>query len=231
MKNNMVFLVYLSVPALLFLAVVLISVYYRIKDEEPIVSQIFEIFQKTWESDGDEKTFAHEFQKLFDQVYQYEGFQANQNRGKYFLFKTLILIVIASAPFMALFLITKKEFVLGDNEWTNMYLYTIILVPIMLAYLLNKYIDVRQFRSMWIEHTKIKYHLEWRMMDFIKDYQMKKEGKTEAESMEVLRELKVAFINDMCEYWNTSTAEIAERIMPKEENLFQEIGNLFSGGK
>ena len=117
---------------------------------------------------------------------------------------------------------------MGNNEWNEIYLYIVIAVPIILAFLLNKYVDVKQYRQLWLQHSKIKYHLEWRMMELIKDYEMQKAAAKPEETGSLLTALKTSFINDMCEYWHTSTTELSEKVMAKEENLFQEIGNMLS---
>ena len=229
----MIYAFYLFIPFVLALAIVLITLHYNSREAEPIVAEVFSIFKAVWESetmkskDGKEP-FDAVCLRLFEKAYASEGLYANEFKNKYFLYKTLILLIVASIPFLILFLVTQKAFVLGNNEWNEIYLYIVIVVPIILAFLLNKYVDVKQYRQLWIQHSKIKYHLEWRMMEMIKDYEMQKAEMNPEEADALLRKLKAGFINDMCEYWHTSTSELSEKVMAKEENLFQEIGNMFS---
>lgn len=229
----MIYAFYLFIPFVLALVIVFVTLHYNSKEIEPIVAEVFNIFKTIWESekmkseDGKEP-FDAVCLRLFKKAYASEGLYAVEYKNKYFLYKTLILLIVASIPFLILFLVTKKAFVLGDNEWNEIYLYIVIAVPIILAFLLNKYVDVKQYRQLWLQHSKIKYHLEWRMMELIKDYEMQKADMNPEEAETLLKKLKSSFINDMCEYWHTSTSELSEKVMAKEENLFQEIGNMLS---
>jgi hypothetical protein len=229
----MIYAFYLFIPFVLALVIVFVTLHYNSKEIEPIVAEVFNIFKTIWESenmkseDGKEP-FDAVCLRLFKKAYASEGLYAVEFKNKYFLYKTLILLIVASIPFLILFLVTKKAFVLGDNEWNEIYLYIVIVVPIILAFLLNKYVDVKQYRQLWLQHSKIKYHLEWRMMELIKDYEMQKADMKPEEAETLLKKLKSSFINDMCEYWHTSTSELSEKVMAKEENLFQEIGNMLS---
>ena len=36
-------------------------------------------------------------------------------------------------------MVSGKEEILNENEWNNIYLYTLILIPLIFAYLVNKY--------------------------------------------------------------------------------------------
>lgn len=65
-------------------------------------------------------------------------------------------------------------------------------------------------------------------MELIKDYEMKRAGMNKKESYELLASLKRDFMDDMCAYWDTSTSEIAEKILSKDESLFQEIAKLLN---
>jgi len=229
----MIYAFYLFIPFVLALAIVFITLHYNSKEIEPIVAEVFGIFKTIWESDkkkskDGKEPFDTVFLQLFEKAYASEGLYAMEFKNKYFLYKTLILLIVASIPFLILFLLTKKAFILGNNEWNEIYLYIVIIVPIILAFLLNKYVDVKQYRELWIQHTKIKYHLEWRMMELIKNYEMQKAAAKPEETGSLLTTLKTSFINDMCEYWHTSTSELSEKVMAKEENLFQEIGNMLS---
>ena len=229
----MIYAFYLFIPFVLALVIVFVTLHYNSKEIEPIVAEVFSIFKTIWESDkkkskDGKEPFDTVFLRLFKKAYASEGLYAVEYKNKYFLYKTLILLIVASIPFMILFLVTKKAFVMGNNEWNEIYLYIVIAVPIILAFLLNKYVDVKQYRQLWLQHSKIKYHLEWRMMELIKDYEMQKATANPEETDKLLTTLKTSFIIDMCEYWHTSTSELSEKVMAKEENLFQEIGNMLS---
>jgi len=228
----MLYTFYLLIPFTLILAIILVAVYYKIKGEKSIIEEVYGIFIKTWENgkakaEAGGESFDQLFLRLFRQEYEYEQFKISENKNKYLLLKTLVLVVIASIPFLMMLLVNKKDFILGKNEWNDIYLYTIIAVPIIFAFLLNKYISVRRYREMWIQDTKIKQHMEWRMMMLIKDYEMKKRKMNAEESNQLLDSLKNSFIDDMCEYWRISTTEFSDKVLSKEENLFQEIGKLF----
>ncbi|MBQ9153686.1 MAG: hypothetical protein IJ130_07720 [Solobacterium sp.] len=234
MSEGMIYMIYLAIPVAAILAIILVTAHYRLKDEGSVISEVFGIFSSVWEnkeaeSEKENASFYQMFLRLFKKAYEYEGFQVSMNKNKYFLYKTMVLLVIASVPFLMLFLVTKKDMILGDSEWNDIYLYTIIIVPLVLAYLLNKYIYVKQYRNMWIKHEKIRTHMEWRMMDLIKCYEMQKAGKTPEELRQLLGTLKNDFIDDICGYWNTSSEGYYDSILSKDENLFQEIGSLFGG--
>jgi hypothetical protein len=64
------------------------------------------------------------------------------------------------------------------------------------------------------------------MMMFVKDYEMKKSRMNPDETAALLVSLKDSFINDMFEYWRTSTTEYSEAVLSKDENIFQEIGKM-----
>lgn len=178
------------------------------------------------EPKGKEEPFDHMFLRLFKQEYKYEQYQISKNKSKYLLFKALVLVVIAAIPFLMLFLITKKDFILGKNEWNDIYLYIIIAIPVIFAYLLNRYVIVRHYRETWAQNIKVKRYMEWRMMMFVKDYEMKKSRMNPDETAALLVSLKDSFINDMFEYWRTSTTEYSEAVLSKDENIFQEIGKM-----
>ena len=111
------------------------------------------------------------------------------------------------------------------------YTFIIIVISFILAYLLNKYINVRHYRDLWITHSKIKSHIDWRMMVFIKEYETQKTKMKPEESEALLESLQKSFIDDMCEFYNTSSIEVSEKVMSKDENMFQEILSIFSKEK
>jgi hypothetical protein len=233
MSANTIYTAYLLVPIVIVLAILFLTVFYRTKKDKSIVKEIYSVFVKTWENgevpaEDEEEIFYQTFLRLFKQDYRYNRNQLAENRDKYFLFKALVLVVIAAIPFLMYLLVSKKEFILGKNEWNDIYLYTIIAVPIVFAYLLNRFIIVRRFREMWAHHTKVKQHMEWRMMMLVKDYEMKKQKMTPEEAEQLLDSLKQDFINEICEYWNKSAEEFADQVLSKEENLFQEIGKMLT---
>ena len=234
MGDRITYLFYLAVPFILLLAIIGVTGYYMIKDREPIVNEVSQMFEKVWKESSpagkdEEETFEQVFLRLFTHAYKYEGYMVSQNKNKFFLYKTLTLLVIASVPFLMLLLFTKKTEIMGDNEWNEMYLYIIIVVPVMLAYLLNKYINVKQYHDLWVQHAKIKYHLEYRMMVLVKDYELKIHGLNPEEAQKEVASMKKGFIDEMTEYWNTSVVTLSDDIMSKEDNLFQEIGKLLHG--
>jgi len=94
---------------------------------------------------------------------------------------------------------------------------------------LNKYINVKQYHDLWVQHAKIKYHLEYRMMVLVKDYELKIHGLNPEEAQKEVASMKKGFIDEMTEYWNTSVVTLSDDIMSKEDNLFQEIGKLLHG--
>ena len=158
------------------------------------------------------------------QTYEYEKYKESSNRLKYYFYKLLVLLVILSIPFLALFLITSKEWLLNDSEWNNIYLYAAILVPLIFAYLINQYIRIKQFRETWYRHLRNRHQIEWRMLTYVKDHELLKEGKTAKEAGTTFESLKIDFINSMCDYWKSAATEID---ISKEENIFEGIGSLF----
>jgi hypothetical protein len=124
-----------------------------------------------------------------------------------------------------LILINGKDWILNDAEWNNIYLYTVILVPMIFAYLVNKYVRIAQYHNIWYRHLKNRHQMEWRMMVFVKDYEMFRAGLKTDEPALTTESLKINFINDMCNYWK-SASEISES-EAKEDNIFQELGDLF----
>ena len=84
---------------------------------------------------------------MFLQTYEYEKYKESSNKFKYYIYKLLVLLVILSIPFLALVLITSKEWLLNDAERNNTYLYTVILVLLLFAYLINQYCRIKQYRE------------------------------------------------------------------------------------
>ncbi|MBR2801525.1 MAG: hypothetical protein IKE21_02870 [Erysipelotrichaceae bacterium] len=162
------------------------------------------------------------------QAYEYEKYKESASRSKYYFYKLLVLLIILCIPFLVLFLIDKKDWILNENEWNDIYLYTVILVPLVFAYLVNKYIKIRKYHETWYRHLRNRHHMEWRMVVFVKDHELLKSGVKPEEKEVTPRSLKIDFINDICEYWKAETAEISVSAGAKEENIFEDIGNLFS---
>ena len=233
MNNNLIYVLFLGVPFATVLVLMFVASFYRFQRADSIESDVYPLFREVWQisdirAKGGEETFNKTFLKLFEKTYDYENHQVSLNKNKYVMYKILILVVISTVPFLILLLIHKKDLFLGESEWTNIYLYTVIGVPLILAYLLNKYINVRHYRDLWVAHTKIKHHLEWQMMILVKEFRGQPKDVSKEESDLFLESLKKKFIDDMCEYWNTSTTEIVDKVLSHDENLFQEIGELFS---
>ena len=230
---NNIFAMNLFIPLLAIVIIAVITGCYGVKKKGSIKGELFEYFKKVW-NEGEEETgpedegsFFQRFFTMFVQAYEYERYKESVNKLKYYFYKLLVLIVILCIPFLVLFLITRKEWVLQESEWNDIYLYTVILVPLIFAYLINKYVRIRQYHQIWYRHLKNRHHMEWRMMMFVKDYELLKSGVKDKEDETSPESLKVDFINDMSEYWKTETAEIAGGAEVKEENIFEDIGSLF----
>ena len=230
---NNIFAVNLFVPLLVIIIIAGISGCFGIRKKGSIKGELFEYFKKTWnegvEEGGSDKegSFFQKFFDMFVQAYEYERYKESVNKLKYYFYKLLVLIVILCIPFLVLFLITRKEWVLQENEWNDIYLYTVILVPLIFAYLINKYIRIRQYHQIWYRHLKNRHYMEWRMMVFVKDCELMKSGVKGKETDVTFESLKVDFVNDMSEYWKTETAGVAGGAEVKEENIFEDIGSLF----
>lgn len=223
---------YLAIPVVLIAFVIGTTVYYRTKAVETVFSNMIRAFQKTWEydtteADRDDESFNHRVLNLFKKAYAYEAFEAMENKNKFFLYRIVILFIIAMIPFMMLLLVTKKDVILGNDEWNNIYLYTVILVPLLVSYLLNKFIDVKQYRIMWLQHSKNLSRMELLMGMLIKDFGEKSVGMSKEEAGKLLSSLRSTFIDDMVELWKKSNDEYYEKVMVDESNIFHEIGNLF----
>jgi len=227
--NYKIYLMNLAVPAIAVLLIAIISGIFKVKKKESIKGEVFDYFVSIWKSEEnkEEKKEGSFYQKFFDmllQTYEYEKYKESSNRLKYYFYKLLVLLVILSIPFLALFLITSKEWLLNDSEWNNIYLYAAILVPLIFAYLINQYIRIKQFRETWYRHLRNRHQIEWRMLTYVKDHELLKEGKTAKEAGTTLESLKIDFINSMCDYWKSAATEID---ISKEENIFEGIGSLF----
>ncbi|MBR3005996.1 MAG: hypothetical protein IKH68_05010 [Erysipelotrichaceae bacterium] len=227
--NYKIYLMNLAVPAIAVLAIAIISGIFKVKKKESIKGEVFDYFVSIWKSEEnkEEKKEGSFYQKFFDmllQTYEYEKYKESSNRLKYYFYKLLVLLVILSIPFLALFLITSKEWLLNDSEWNNIYLYAAILVPLIFAYLINQYIRIKQFRETWYRHLRNRHQIEWRMLTYVKDHELLKEGKTAKEAGTTFESLKIDFINSMCDCWKSAATEID---ISKEENIFEGIGSLF----
>ena len=225
--NFKIFAVNLVVPLFVVLMIAVFSGVFRLKKKKSIKNDLFEYFKKAWNEDekAEEDSFFQKFFRLFLQAYEYEKYKEDVNKSKYNFYKLLVLFVVLSVPFLSLFLITRKEWILNDSAWNDIYLYTVILVPLVFAYLVNKYIRIRQYHETWYRHLRNRHQMEWRMMVFIKDRELLKAGETQGTEGRTSASLKTAFINDLCDYWKT-TADIPLSAA-KEENIFEEIGSLF----
>ncbi len=225
--NFKIFAVNLVVPLFVVLMIAVFSGVFRLKKKESIKNDLFDYFKKAWNEDekAEEDSFFQKFFRLFLQAYEYEKYKEDVNKSKYNFYKLLVLFVVLSVPFLSLFLITRKEWIINDSAWNDIYLYTVILVPLVFAYLVNKYIRIRQYHETWYRHLRNRHQMEWRMMVFVKDRELLKVNETQGTEGRTSASLKTAFINDLCDYWKT-TADIPLSAA-KEENIFEEIGSLF----
>lgn len=174
------------------------------------------------------ENFFQKFFQMLIQSYEYEKYKETVNKTKYHFYKMLVLVVVLSIPFLVLFLITRKEWILQDAEWNDMYLYTVVLVPLIFAYLVNKFVKIRQYHETWLRHMKNRHNLEWRMIGFIKDCELLKAGLAPKGSgaPSTIEELKMDFVDDMCAYWKAAS-EITDTGV-KEENIFEDFGSLLT---
>ncbi len=226
-----VYLFYLLIPVSVILVIIVILKRNKARHLEQIDKEVVSLFEKIWNSnepDGSsgELSFTRMYYKLFQKTYLYEEAEEMVNKSEYYIFKLLVLFVILTIPLLVVFLMTKKEFIFGDNEWSYLYLCIAVLLPLSFAYLLKKYIDMKQYRPNWIHHARVKINMEWKMMEFIKNYELQKIGKNEKEIDELLTALKVAFINETSILWKESmdnSPELDPSKM-KEFNLIEEIG-------
>ena len=147
--NLKIIMMNLIVPILAVLVIGAITGGFRAKKKESIKSEVYEYFVKIWKADEkeDEKDSSRDFFTMFLQTYEYEKYKESSNKFKYYIYKLLVLLVILSIPFLALVLITSKEWLLNDAEWNNIYIYTVILVPLLFAYLINQYCRIKQYRE------------------------------------------------------------------------------------
>jgi len=147
--NLKIIMMNLIVPILAVLVIGAITGGFRAKKKESIKSEVYEYFVKIWKADEkeDEKDSSRDFFTMFLQTYEYEKYKESSNKFKYYIYKLLVLLVILSIPFLALVLISSKEWLLNDAEWNNIYLYTVILVPLLFAYLINQYCRIKQYRE------------------------------------------------------------------------------------
>ena len=228
--NFKILAVYLLVPILVIVLIAVAAGCFGLKKKESIKGDVFEYFKQDWNAEpetADEAPFFRRFFDMFVQSYEYEKYKESANKAKYYFYKLLVLLIILCIPFLVLVLITEKEWILNDNEWNEVYLYTVILVPLVFAYLVNKYIKIKNYHETWYRHLKNRHHMEWRMVLFIKDYELRKKDTEPKETDRSTESLKIGFINDICEYWKAETAEISVSSAAKEENIFEDIAGLF----
>ncbi|MDO4414388.1 MAG: hypothetical protein Q4C20_04870 [Erysipelotrichaceae bacterium] len=230
--NFKIFAMNLVVPLFVVLVIAIVTGTDRVKKKESIKGELFEYFKKIWQSEennsefADKQPFFQKFFALFVQAYEYEHYKEDSSKTKFYFYKLLVLLVLLSIPFLMLFLINRKDWILSDSEWNDIYLYAVILVPVIFAYLVNKYIKIKQYHETWFRHMRNRHYIEWRMISFIKDYEMMKEG-LKPEGKELTEEsVRIDFINDMCEYWR-SASDIPLNAV-KDVNIFEDIGNLLS---
>ena len=202
-----------------------------LKKKESIKGELLEYFKEVWQSgdSGEARGFFGKFFQMFVQAYEYEKYKESLNRSKYYFYKFLVLLVVLSIPLLVLFLLSKKEWVTKNSEWNDMYLYAAVLVPLIFAYLANKYIKLKQYYETWYRHLRTRHQMEWRMLEFVKDHEMLEAGLIAEGPENSSKALKIAFINDMCEYWKTETDGIPSGAAAKEENIFEDISKLLSG--
>ena len=233
--NIKIFFMNLIVPILTVLAIAAVTGCFKLKEKESIKSDLYDCFVKDWNENekevksGEEGSFFQRFLKMFIQSYEYEKYKESSSKSKYNFFKLLVLFIILCIPFLALIMISGKEDILNENDWNNIYLYTLILIPIIIAYLVNKYIRIHQYYEIWHRHMQNRHQMEWRMMKFVKDYELMKEGIKTTDAATSVEALKTEFINDVCDYWKTVTSEIATSSSAKEENIFEDISKIFGG--
>ncbi len=231
--NNRFLIVNALIPFIVIILIVVCERCFGIRKKESIKSDLFEYFKKVWEasengSGSDEKdSFFQKFFGMFIQTYEYEKYKEDNNKHRYYFFKLVDLFIVLCIPFLTLYLLYVKEEYFKQSEWNDTYLYVVILVPLIFVYLLNKYIRVRQYYETWYRHLRNRHQMEWRMLEFIKNYELKMAGVKSEESGAINESLKIDFINDMCEYWKTTSSEIAVPTSPKDENIFAEFSSLF----
>ncbi len=230
--NFKIFAVNLIVPLLTVLAIATITGCFRLKEKDSIKADVFEAFVGIWNTEENNpasaglESFFRKFIGLFIKSYEYEKYKETSSRQKYHFYKLLVLIVILSIPFLMLVLINGQDWILKDTEWNNIYLYTVILVPLIFAYLINKYVRIAQYHDIWYRHLKNRHQMEWRMMVFVKDYEFFRAGLKSDQPDLSVQSLKIDFINDICDYWKAAS-DISES-EAREENIFQDLKGLFS---
>ncbi|MBR2844589.1 MAG: hypothetical protein IKF00_05195 [Solobacterium sp.] len=231
--NLKIFIVNIIVPLFVILAISAFTGGFSLKKKESIKNELFDYFSLLWNGNekeakqGKEEPFFTRFFRMYVQAYEYELYKESAGKNKYNFCKLLVLLVILSIPFLILVMIDGKNWILDGNEWNNIYLYTVILVPLIFAYLVNKFINLRQYREIWYRHLRNRHYMEWRMMSFVKDFELMHAGLQEDGTVSTPDSLKVDFINDMCGYWKAAS-EINVAAGAKEENIVQDIVGLFS---
>lgn len=50
MSEGMIYMIYLAIPVAAILAIILVTAYYRLKDEGSVISEVFGIFSSVWEN-------------------------------------------------------------------------------------------------------------------------------------------------------------------------------------
>ena len=220
------------VPILAIIAIAALLGRFKVKEKESIKGELYQRFISDWNEGekeikpGEEGSFFQRFLKFFTQTYEYEKYKEYSSKSKYNFLKLLVLFIILCIPFLALFMVSGKEEILNENEWNNIYLYTLILIPLIFAYLVNKYIRISQYHQTWHRHMQNRHQMEWRMMVFVKDYELFRAGLKSDQPDLSVQSLKIDFINDICDYWKAAS-DISES-EAREENIFQDLKGLFS---
>ena len=143
------------VPILAIIAIAALLGRFKVKEKESIKGELYQRFISDWNEGekeikpGEEGSFFQRFLKFFTQTYEYEKYKEYSSKSKYNFLKLLVLFIILCIPFLALFMVSGKEEILNENEWNNIYLYTLILIPLIFAYLVNKYIRISQYHQTW----------------------------------------------------------------------------------
>ena len=223
----------LCIPVLVVLSIVGITGYYNRKKSESIKKEVYSLFVENWnfdskKSEDGKESFFDKFLRLFIDGYEEEALKESASRAKFSFYKILSLAVIACIPLLLLVLVDKKDAIMGEKDWDNMYLYTIVAVPVVLAYLVNKYIKIRQYNKLWIHHLRNRHDMEWRMMVFIKDISLLREKGYPDEEGKTPEQLKIEFINDICDFWKASSERNPDINISNDENLVEELGGLFN---
>ena len=224
-----IFAVNCIVPLFVILVIGAVAGYFSLKEKKSIKGEMVEYFVKAWKAgrsdpeSGVNARLSDRFSEIIIRAYEYEKYKESVNQRKYYFYKLLVMLIILCIPFLVLVLISGKEWILHDSEWNNIYLYTVILVPLIFGYLVNKYIKIKQYHEAWYRHMRNRHNMEWRMIEFVKDCEMLEAGMTQQDANVSTETIKRDFINDMCTYWKSVTTEIPSGSAAKEENILEDF--------